>query len=140
MRIIISGICPIVVMISATLVIMDYLFRSRPINIVMNTKTQYRSKFEARCGASLFGYKHEAIKIPYVIRHFYLPDFIKDDHIIETKGIFDATDRRKMLAVKAANPKYRITLWFQDADLRISKKSKTTYREWAIKHGFEVRT
>lgn len=76
--------------------------------------------------------------MPYVIAHFYVPDFVDHEaqRIIECKGRFPASDRAKMLAVKAAHPSYSYEIWFQNPDAPINKGSKTTNRAWAEKHGF----
>lgn len=104
--------------------------------------TGYRNKFEAKCGAA-FGpqYEYESIRLTYTTEHTYTPDFIDvaGKRIIETKGYFPPQDRAKMLAVKRAHPDWSITLCFQRPEMTISKASKTTYRQWAEKHGFEVR-
>lgn len=102
----------------------------------------YRNSFEARCGRDLGpGFAYEALKLPYVLECSYLPDFIdvQGKRIVEAKGLFDAADRRKMLAVKKAHPDYAIEIWFTNPEKTISKASKTTYRAWCDKHGFEVK-
>lgn len=103
--------------------------------------SSYRNKFEAKCGAT-FGpsYEYETIKLSYTTPHTYTPDFtdVQGKRIIETKGWFPPSDRAKMLAVKRDNPDWTIALCFQNPETKISKKSKTTYRQWAEKHGFEV--
>ena len=81
-------------------------------------------------------YKYEDSKFPYVIEHTYTPDFRVGDIYLETKGYFDAPSRRKMLAVKKANPDLDIRLVFQAPHNKINKKSKTTYAKWATKNGF----
>tara|TARA_A100001391_G_scaffold201791_1_gene189673 strand:- start:1227 stop:1559 length:333 start_codon:yes stop_codon:yes gene_type:complete len=105
--------------------------------------TGYRNGFEAKCGAA-FGpaYQYEPIKLTYTTSHTYTPDFVDaaNKTIIETKGFFPASDRSKMLAVKRANPDWRIEICFQRPETKISKGSKTTYREWAEKNGFVVRS
>jgi hypothetical protein len=72
----------------------------------------------------------------------YNPDFI--DHanktIFETKGLFDAADRRKILAVIEQNPDWRVVLVFQNPQRRISKASKTTYAQWCDKNEVEWQT
>lgn len=102
----------------------------------------YRNPFEARCARDLgSGWQYEAVKLPYVLECSYLPDFIDpvNKRIVEAKGLFDAADRRKLLAVKKAHPDYAIEIWFQNPERKISKASKTTYRAWAEKHGFTVK-
>ena len=81
-------------------------------------------------------YSYEEEWMPYVIEHKYIPDF-KVGHIyLECKGYFSAADRRKMKAVKQANPEFDIRLVFQAPLNKISKRSKTTYAKWAEKNGF----
>ena len=46
-------------------------------------------------------YDYETTKISYVIEHNYTPDFRLPNYTyLETKGYWDASDRRKVLAVK----------------------------------------
>lgn len=102
----------------------------------------YRNPYEARCGRDLGdGWEYEAIKLPYVIEHVYVPDFIDRaaKRIVEAKGRFPASDRKKMLAVKAANPDWTYEIWFTNPDAPINKGSKTTNQAWAEKHGFVVK-
>lgn len=99
----------------------------------------YRNPFEARCARDLgAGWAYEAVKLSYVLACTYLPDFIDvpGKRIVEAKGLFDAADRRKMLAVKRAHPDFAIEIWFTNPEKTISKASKTTYRAWCDKHGF----
>ena len=81
-------------------------------------------------------YEYEDSSFSYVIEHKYIPDFRVGDIYLETKGYFKPADRRKMLAVKKANPDLDIRLVFQAPHNKISKRSKTTYAKWADKHGF----
>jgi hypothetical protein len=55
---------------------------------------------------------------------------------LETKGHLSEEDRRKMRAVKAANPDLDVRFVFQTPYNKIYKGSKTTYAKWAEKHGF----
>ena len=70
----------------------------------------------------------------------YNPDYAPRRHsdgkqiIIEAKGFFDTTDRRKILAVLRSNPELRdrFFLCFQNPR---SKASKTmSYADWSNKH------
>ena len=81
-------------------------------------------------------YEYENCSFSYTIEHKYIPDFRVGDIYLETKGWFKSTDRRKMLAVKKANPDLDIRFVFQAPHNKISKRSKTTYAMWATKHGF----
>ena len=100
----------------------------------------YRSGLEERLGNHLdkvgCAYLYEAEKFDYVTKSKYTPDFfLPNGVIIEAKGFFKPSDRRKMLAVKEAHPELDIRLVFM-RDNTLSKSSKTTYTMWAEKHGF----
>ncbi len=56
------------------------------------------------------------------------------DVYLETKGYWDPSDRRKVLAVKRDNPDIDLRMVFQSPYNKISKKSKTTYAMWCEKH------
>ena len=106
----------------------------------MKKKTsKYRSKLEERVADLLDGlgisYEYESTKFPYTIQHTYCPDFILPNYVhLETKGHWDANDRRKVLAVKRDNPNLDLRMVFQAPYNKISKKSKTTYAMWCEKH------
>ena len=55
-------------------------------------------------------YTYEADKLHYVLEANYIPDFKVGNIYLETKGYFPPDQRKKMLAVKKANP---------DADIRL---------------------
>jgi len=100
---------------------------------------KFRSKLEEKVADLLEGlgisYEYESTRIPYTIQHHYCPDFILPNHILlETKGYWDAADRRKVLAVKKDNPDLDLRMVFQAPYNTISKKSKTTYAMWCEKH------
>lgn len=102
----------------------------------------YRNPFEARCARDLgAGWQYEAVKLPYVLECSYLPDFIDPvgKRIVEAKGLFDAADRRKLLAVKKAHPDWTLEIWFTNPDRKISKGSKTSYRDWCEKNGITAK-
>ncbi len=99
-----------------------------------------RNRYERAVAAQLgTGWEYEAIRLTYTVQHTYTPDFIDRDRKIirEAKGHFPAEDRRKMKAVKAAHPDWRIIIVLQRPDTRISKRSKTTYAGWCERNGFE---
>lgn len=83
---------------------------------------------------------YESFKIPYTIpasNHTYTPDFqLPNGIIIETKGRFVASDRKKHLLVKKQHPEMDIRFVFQNAKGKINKGSKTTYADWCNKNGF----
>ena len=100
----------------------------------------YRSGLEERLGKHLdkvgCPFLYEVEKFEYVTRSKYTPDFfLPNGVIIEAKGFFKPSDRRKMIAVKEAHPHLDIRFVFM-RDNTLSKSSKTTYTAWATKHGF----
>ena len=89
---------------------------------------------------SRFSIEYETEKIPYIIEHVYVPDFIltfKDGRKIylEAKGYFDALDRRKLMAVKKTDPSLDIRLVFMN-DNKVHKASNMRYSDWCNKYGF----
>jgi len=99
-----------------------------------------RSKLEENIAEELdklgIKYTYERDKLKYVIEAQYIPDFKVGDVYLETKGYFPPEQRRKMKAVKAANPDLDIRIIFQSPHNKINKRSKTTYSMWAEKNGF----
>lgn len=99
----------------------------------------FRSQLEVKVADLLsnlgVSYDYESTKVPYEIQFNYTPDFLLPNGVfLETKGYWDADDRRKMLAVKKCNPELDIRMVFQSPFNPISKKSKTTYAKWCEKH------
>lgn len=83
-------------------------------------------------------FEYESVPLTYVLTSVYTPDFVLPNGVIvETKGLFDSDDRRKMLAVKAQHPALDIRLCFQKADVKLSRASRSiTYAQWATRHKF----
>lgn len=104
--------------------------------------SKFRSKFEASVALSLqkrgLSFHYEGLALPYRIEAVYTPDFILSNGVIvETKGLFDQDDRRKMAAVKAQHPALDIRLCFMDANVKLSRAPRAlTYWQWAERHGF----
>ncbi len=107
--------------------------------------SKYRSKFESdfatNLGSRKVNFDYETEKIEYVVPRKYCPDFILDKKdgsrmYIETKGVLDARSRTVLINVKKCNPELDIRIIFQRGSNTISKKSATTYLEWAKRHGF----
>ena len=101
--------------------------------------SKFRSGLEEKVADLLDGlgitYKYESEKLSYTIEHNYTPDFVLPNYTyLETKGYWDAADRRKVLAVKKANPEIDLRMVFQSPYNKISKKSNTTYAMWCEKH------
>ena len=111
-------------------------------------KHGYRSGLEDKISEQLKftgkSWSYESEKLKYTVPEriaTYTPDFIlikKDGSkmYIETKGRFTTADRKKMKLVKEANPELDIRLLFQTPNNKIIKTSKTTYADWADKHGY----
>ncbi len=104
--------------------------------------TKYKSKFEAQIAAEIGDrVQYEPDKLKFVqppAQRVYIPDWkIADGVYIESKGKFTLDDRKKMAWVKEQYPRYRFYLLFQNAYNRITKRSRTTYAEWAENNGFE---
>ena len=100
-----------------------------------------RSGFERTLAAQLKSkkvkFEYEPLVLNYTISHTYTPDFvIANGVIIEAKGKLDPQTRQKMLAVKAQHPELDIRFVFMRGENKLSKSSKTTYMDWAKKHGF----
>ena len=84
-------------------------------------------------------FEYETIKIEWedLAYRTYTPDFILHNGIIiETKGMFTASDRRKHIAVKKQHPKLDIRFVFENSRRKLRKGAKSTYAEWCTKHGF----
>ena len=85
---------------------------------------------------------YEEIKVNYIIpesRHYYLADFalLGNNIIVETKGIFDATDRAKHVLIKAQYPDLDIRFVFSRSKAPINPGSKTTLAQWCEARGFK---
>ncbi|MGA1670737.1 MAG: hypothetical protein ACO39F_07600 [Candidatus Nanopelagicaceae bacterium] len=103
---------------------------------------KFRSGLEEKVADLLQGlgvtYEYESTKVPYILQCNYTPDFLLPNGVyLETKGQLTEEDRRKMKAVKSANPELDIRFVFQAPYNKIYKGSKTTYATWAEKHGFK---
>ena len=104
-------------------------------------RAKYRSGLERKAAVSLhrkkIPFSYEKEKIVYVVpsvERVYVPDFCivttsGKKIYIETKGIWDADDRRKHLLIKRQRPDLDIRFVFSNPNMRLSKKSKTTYAD-----------
>jgi len=117
------------------------------------TKRHRRNKYRSGLERNVAGYltekgikfEFESLKVPFTqpaAERVYIPDFIVKKGrrvvcIIETKGKLDSDGRKKLLWVKEQHPNLKLKILFQYANNRIRKGSKTTYANWADKHGFE---
>jgi len=105
----------------------------------------YRSGLEKKVSDYLtyleVAFTYEKLKIKYtkpVTYHTYTPDFVLENGIIiETKGIFDSTDRKKHLLVRKQHPALDIRFVFSRSKSKLYKGSKTTYADWCKKNHFK---
>lgn len=104
-----------------------------------------RSKLEERIQVLLDKIEpteYESDKLPFIqpsIKRNYIPDFkLKNGTYIEGKGRLTLEDRKKMLWVKEQNPGVIIRFIFGSGNNKLTKKSKTTYLDWAKYNGFEA--
>lgn len=103
----------------------------------------YRSGLEEKVAKQLEakGIKaaYEKWKIPYIVpasSHTYRPDFILPNGIIvETKGLWEAEDRKKHLLIREQYPELDIRLVFSSSRTKIYKGSPTSYGEFCEKKG-----
>ena len=107
---------------------------------------KYRSGLELSIAKQLKKFRinfcYEKLVILYIKpqeTHKYIPDFrLANGIIIETKGRFVLSDRKKHLLIrKQYGDKYDIRFVFSNAKAKIYKGSKTTYADWCIKHNFK---
>jgi len=106
-------------------------------------KHGYRSGLEDNISKDLkergVKFEYETFKIKYEVQEnrTYTPDFILPNGvIIESKGRFTTTDRKKHLLVKKQHPDLDIRFVFSNSKGKLYKGSKTTYADWCEKHGF----
>jgi predicted nuclease of restriction endonuclease-like RecB superfamily len=102
----------------------------------------FKSKFEQTVATELQellgNIDYEPDKIHFVQpakKRFYLPDFkLRKDTYIECKGKWTADDRAKHVWIREQHPEITVYMLFQNANVRLTKRSKTTYGDWATKN------
>lgn len=118
--------------------------RGRPARLrgMMNGR---RSKLEERCEEILKAkttIEYEPERLPFTqpaVQRHYIPDFrLANGSYIEIKGRLTLEDRKKMLLVKEQHPDKIFRFIFGNGNNKLTKKSPTTYLEWATKNGFEA--
>lgn len=104
---------------------------------------RFRSGLEKRTAdwlkAKKVAFAYEKLKLPYLVSETrtYTPDFqLANGIIIETKGRFLPSDRKKHLLIKEQHPGLDIRFVFSNPNAKIRKGSKTSYADWCDKHGF----
>jgi len=119
---------------------------TRPTSEDVGIRLGFRSGLEEREAARLkeggVETNYEGEKLEYVVparTARYTPDFpiLDTPIIVETKGIFDAADRQKMILVKKTHPDREIRFVFSNARAPIYPGSPTTHADWCEKHGFK---
>jgi|TARA_R110000765_G_scaffold156812_2_gene259796 hypothetical protein len=103
----------------------------------------YRSGLEENMAINLeergVSFTYEEVKIKWLdskVRN-YTPDFVLENGIIiETKGRFVSTDRRKHKEIKNQYPDKDIRFVFSNSRARLYKGAKSTYGDWCDKNGF----
>lgn len=105
-------------------------------------KGPYKSKLEARFAKKAFEegltVEYETKKFKYIRTSHYIPDWqVSENVFIETKGYLSQSNRSNLLAFREQYPDVTIHLVFQEPKNKINKRSKTTYEQWAKKHGFQ---
>jgi hypothetical protein len=107
-------------------------------------KHGWRSGLEEGVGKQLkdagVEYRYEEVQIKWIDykKRQYTPDFILPNGIIiETKGRFITADRQKHLKIKEQYPSLDIRFVFNNPNSRLSKVSKTMYRQWCDRYGFQ---
>jgi len=105
----------------------------------------FRSGLEEKIAKQLedagIEYLYEKASVSYIIPasdHKYWPDFVlKNGIIIEGKGLFEVSDRKKHLLIKAQYPQLDIRFVFSNPNQKLYKGSPTTYAIWCKKHGYK---
>lgn len=116
--------------------------KATTLHVIKSPKTPvYKSRFEETLAEQLrrlkSGARYEPYKLSYQLNLKYTPDWVLPNGVIlEGKGKLDYETRRKMLAVKLANPGLKICFIFMRAKNKIRKGSDTTYGDWAEQNGF----
>lgn len=120
---------------------------------------KYKSKFEAKIATTFrkqkIRFKYEPTRFKFIqpaIKRTYTPDFYvsgngSSDNVdgmsnfgvyVETKGKLTSEERKKLLWWKESNPGVPFIILFMRGRNPIRKGSKTSYLDWARKHGFEA--
>lgn len=83
----------------------------------------------------------EVVKIKYVVPSMmrtYTVDFeLPNGILVETKGLFEATDRAKHLFVRVQHPDLDIRIVLQRPNTPLRKGSPTTYAMWCDKYNIK---
>lgn len=117
--------------------------RSRS-NLATSRRLGFRSGLEEKiakqlqdCGVPV---DYETTKIKYQVNEerTYTPDWkLPNGIIVESKGRFTVSDRKKHLLIKQQYPELDIRFVFSNSNAKINKGSKTSYADWCRKYNFK---
>lgn len=114
-------------------------YAARGIKKVGTYRSGLEQKVSDKLEAKNVKFMYEEWSIPYVVpasNHKYTPDYILPNGIIvETKGLWESDDRKKMLLIKEAYPELDIRMVFSSSRTKLYKGSPTSYAEFCEKHG-----
>ena len=100
-------------------------------------KSGLEGKFVVLANKNKLAFEYEPDSFPYVVPSHYTPDFkIAENRYVETKGYLSPSNRQRMICFKEQHPEIEICFLFGNSENKLNAKSKTTYKEWATKHGF----
>lgn len=108
--------------------------------IKKSKRALFRSGLERKISIALkrkkIEHSYESLKIKYELHLYrvYTPDFVVTTKsgktiIIEAKGIWDETDRKKHLIIKQQYPDLDIRFIFSNSKTKIRKGSQTSYAD-----------
>ena len=102
---------------------------------------KFRSGLEERVAEQLeaknIPFLYEAHNFKYVLESRYTPDFILQNGVVlEVKGFFKPSERRKHVALKEQHPDLDLRFVFQRNNT-LTRKSSTRYSDWCDRHGFK---
>lgn len=84
----------------------------------------------------LFEVRKIKYTVPESVRTYTLDFELPNGILVETKGKFEPQDRAKHLFIKNQYPELDLRFVFQRPSDPIYKGAKTSYAQWADKHGF----
>lgn len=104
-------------------------------------KDKFKSGLERRFAELLLrngvSAEYEVDRIPFIRQAHYTPDWkVSNNLYVETKGYFSPRNRGDLLSFREQHPDIEIFLVFSAPQNKLTSKSKTTYAEWADRHGF----
>ena len=115
-----------------------------PKTVTSNFKSKLEEEFNKFLITKKIKFGYEDFKVSFLKPEkasYYKPDFHCPTNnsriLLETKGQFLTSDRRKHLYIKEQYPDLDIRFVFSNAQNKIGKKSKTTYAKWCELKGFK---